>query len=372
MQTIPYNHDAITRLGRWQDSGSGIWSGWGGSQIVFDVIGTTSVTINATVICAKSQLCVCECVIDNSPQASLIEFFAKDEAFSGARSVTFMLPDAEKHRVVIKTNGYNSSLFSGATKSVLNSIGFDDGATITAAQLGPKLMQCVGDSWMAADHDWPRLIRADIWKTYQIATGGLKASDMNAQYNFSAQNAIAADPFADLILSAYGVNEYNAGHSVSTFQSNMLSVVDKIRLKQPGVPIVLVQVPRNLITGATYDQYGAGMQNISRLRSKVYYIPTSEIWGHVTWLYDNAHLDASGKLVLAKYVEQKLADILNYRLPFLRVAGQQYDGETIISYKHALRYRGSVNFGCRLRELRADENSPLIVNADGRRFTVPN
>jgi hypothetical protein len=130
MQTIPYNHDAITRLGRWQDSGSGIWSGWGGSQIVFDVIGTTSVTINATVICAKSQLCVCECVIDNSPQASLIEFFAKDEAFSGARSVTFMLPDAEKHRVVIKTNGYNSSLFSGATKSVLNSIGFDDGATI--------------------------------------------------------------------------------------------------------------------------------------------------------------------------------------------------------------------------------------------------
>lgn len=340
--SISYSDSRIAKVGRWQDTGSGIWSGWSGSQLKFKVSGTTSITINASVSCSSGKLCLCECVIDNAPQDSLFQYFANNENFSSSRSVSFSLPDAGEHDIIIKTNGYNSDIFNGLSRTTVTSIDVGAG-TISSAPLGPKMLQCVGDSWMAADADWPRLLDPLLWNHYQIATGGLQASHMNSQYEYAANGIPASDPAADAAIVCFGVNDYHASVSSSTFQSNLSSLVSKIKGKQ-SCPIFLIQAPRN--GGYTYDQYGTAMQAVSLSYSDVYYIETSSIWGLLTWNSDGKHLDASGKGVFASFINDRLKSLLGITKDFIRVNGIPLPCDSVITSKHWLRIDnlGVLNF----------------------------
>lgn len=61
-QTIPYSDSRITRLGRWTDTGTGIFSGWSSSQLVFTVRDTNFVNV------------ICDIEDSNSTDYSLIAY----------------------------------------------------------------------------------------------------------------------------------------------------------------------------------------------------------------------------------------------------------------------------------------------------------
>lgn len=370
MNTFSHNDARIVKVGRWNNAAGGVWSGFGGSQLRFRVSGATTLTVNATVACKPAKLCLAECVIDNSPQHSLVDVFASDETFSGARSVTFSLPDTGEHEIILKTNGYFADIFSGASRTVVNSISVNDAAEVLAPALPQLIAHCVGDSWMAADCDWPRLMRPDLFYTYQVATGGMTAADMNSMYAFMASGIAAVDQAADVVVAGYGVNEFNRAISVTSFQKSMTALVDKIRSKQ-ACPIFLVQIPRNINTGKAFDQYGAAMANIAAERADVHYIPTHDIWGAISWDPDTYHLSAEGKLVMADYVGDKILRAMHVRANFLRVKGQQTPGE-IATAKHPFRYRGGLKFGCRLKPVTENGSSPVRIMANGDLYTFEN
>ncbi len=336
--SVAISDPRIVRLGRWNDTGAGIWSAWGGSQLRFRVSGATVLTINANVVCATGKLCICECVIDDAPADSLQAFFANNENFSGARSVSFALPSTGEHDITIKTNGYNADIFNGLSRSVVTSIDVGAGAILPPV-LGPKLIQCIGDSWMAADADWPRLMDQEVWRTYQIATGGLKVSDMNAQYAYSGNGIPAVDPAADAAMLSYGVNDYLANMSLSTYQANLLALVDQVRTRQ-SCPLFLIQTPRNLVNGRTYDQYGPAMQAVASARSGVTYIPTSDIWAQLTWQSDGAHLDAGGKKIFASFIDDKIKCALSIYVEAIRINGEPVLCTTIPTSRIYLRVNG--------------------------------
>lgn len=338
MTTVAYSDSRIAKIGRWQDTGTGIWSGWGGSQLKFKISGVTSFTVNASVVCATGKLCACECVIDNNPADSLLQNFANNENFTGARAVTFSLPSTGMHDIILKTNGYNADIFGGSSKSVVTGIDIGSG-TMSAPSLGVKTVQCVGDSWMAADCDWPRLIDPLLWSVYQIGTGGLTAANMDTQYNYASSGVTATDIAADAVIVSFGVNDFNNGISVSSFQTSLLSIVDKIQARQ-SCPIFLIQVPRNLSTGKTFDQYGAAMQNITGLRSNVNYISTANLWSSLTWNADTYHLSPAGKVVMANFIDAQLNLSLGITKNSIRVGGNAISCDSTLTDRHWLRIGG--------------------------------
>lgn len=328
----------IARLGRWVETSAGLWSGWGGSQLRFRVSGATTLTVNASVICATGKLCVCAVLIDNTPATPLKAFWANNENVSGARSVSFALPDAGEHEIDLRTVGYNADIFSGASRSVVTSIDVGAG-DIAGPILGPKVVQCVGDSWMAAENDWPRLMDAETWQTYQIATGGLTAANMASQYAYAAAGILATDPIADGVVVSFGVNEYLQGIPVSSMQPSLASVVSQIRARQTA-PILLVQPPRCLANGRTYDQYGSAMAAVAASAQDVTYISTSEIWSALTWQPDGAHLDAAGKAMLATFVDDRLKRAAGIYREAVKISGLPVLCTTVPTSKTPIRVNG--------------------------------
>jgi lysophospholipase L1-like esterase len=356
----------LTKVGRWINTSEGIYSGFSGAQIVFEVEGTLSIQLQANVLCATGKVCISACVIDNSADNATNAYFADNENYNGARSVTFNLPDTGRHHIIIKTNGYKDDIFNRLSQTVLTCMTFDDGAIVYPQASKPLLIQNVGDSWAAADADWPRLMPNDVWQTYQVATGGMQASQMNDMYNYAASGVNANDPAADYVTVSYGVNEYNNAVSVVDFQTSLSELVDKIRAKQT-CQILLIQVPRNLSANKLYDQYGTAMSNVAASKSNVFYLSTEAIWSLVTWNTDNAHLSPAGKLVMADYVHRKLYELFNLSYEFLSFSGLKINGESIVTNRHAIRHRGLVSFGL---ELEPYINSPCKIMANNMQYQI--
>lgn len=340
---IPYSDSRIYRSGRWQDTGIGIWSGFPSSELRFNVSGSTSITINANVICSLAKSCFCGLVIDNDWNAADFKYFANNENFSGARSVIYNLPDTGEHSIILKGATLPADQFSGASKVTITSITLDNGAAVSSSDIGEKLIQVVGDSWVGFTNDWARLMDENLWNVYSIGTGGFKASDMNSQYNYMSTGVSAIDPVADAVVIEYSINEYNISVSVATFQTNLLALVDKVRAKQ-SCPIFLPQLPRNMNTGDTFDQYGIAMQNIAGMRSGVYYIPSLTIWTALTWV-DNYHLDAPGKKIWASFINESIKNNLWFTRPFIRIHEEQIKSDLIITDTHPYRIHSAMNVG---------------------------
>jgi hypothetical protein len=162
---------------------------------------------------------------------------------------------------------------------------------------------------------------------------------MASQYAYAASGILAADPPADGVVVSFGVNDYLQGASVPAVQSSLLSIVDQIHVRQ-SAPILLVQTPRCPINGRTYDQYGAAMQAVAGARSGVIYVPTSEIWGALTWQADGAHLDANGKSILAAFVDEKLKWAAGIYKKGLRINGEDIVVSNILTSKMPMRING--------------------------------
>jgi hypothetical protein len=308
-KNILYSNSNIQWLGRWNETnGIGKWSGWSGSQIVFKVHGTTSIVVNCAVIDPDNQnFCNITFVIDNSPANSKdIQLTTLAETYTGDRSGTIALPDTNIHTIMLRANGLNPALWGAEEKIIIKSFDIDEKGSIALWIQGRKKLQTIGDSWMAADVDWPRQMNRTKWQLYPVATDGLRASNMNEQYNFNYSGSSSDDPAMDDIIVEFGVNDYNAGVTIDSFQKDLNSLVNKIRLKQPKATIYLICPPNNLKLGKYFGKYSNNIQKIANQYKNVYYVSTLNLEPKIEWQADGCHLELTSKIAMANFIDSAI------------------------------------------------------------------
>lgn len=308
-QIVSYNNAAIQYLGRWNDTGSGMWSGWGCGQIVFKVSGTSYLTVvSDTLDPDTTALEVCSVDIDNT-SASATDYYwsTASQITNGLKSVTISLPNTSEHTIILKTNGYLAYIYAETSKATIKQFIIESGGTISTWTQGAKRIQCVGDSWMGASNDWPRLMSTTDYNLYPIATGGMTCADMNSRYNFDySGHTNTTDTTADAVIVSYGVNDFNSGISQASFEVSMGQLVDKIRVKQATAKIFLIRCVSNTVTGDDFGKYGTNMSNVAAAKANCYYINTSSLDATMTWASDNYHLSSASKQTLADFVKAVL------------------------------------------------------------------
>ncbi len=295
---VDWTDSRLTYLGRWLNGANGKYSGWCSSAIEFKVKGTSSIRVKSYI--NRVTPSVVEAIgfhIDNAPQntAGLL-FETATAAFTGYRTITLpMANDGLWHTVRLYTVSDPTNLFNQDTFIYFNSIILDNGAELDTKVQGAKKLHCIGDSWMATSNDWPRLIDDSLYSNICIAGSGYTLNTANTRYLYDYNGSLnTTDELADAVLISFGVNDYNASVSIANYQTQLLSLIDKVQIKQPGKPIFLVRVPNN---GASlYGQYLTSMNNAAGLRSNVIVIDTTSIDSSMDWV-DAGHLGANGKLV---------------------------------------------------------------------------
>ena len=241
--------------------------------------------------------------IDNSPDVTVYSLSTSGEIYTGERNVTIPIADSGEHLITIKTSA-NMPLDQYSTTSYIRfkNIQIDNTGEILPYLQPDKLIMCIGDSWMGAQNDFPRLM--ENYNIYPVAFGGAKASDIDAMYPYQASGVNKKDTKVDGVIILLGVNDYAGGVSTSSYKSSVLSIVDKVKADQTA-PIFLIQAPRNVGASMNYDQYGTVLSEISNEIEGVMYIPTNEIWHELTWL-ETYHLDGAGKRLFANYISLQL------------------------------------------------------------------
>jgi hypothetical protein len=183
-QLITYNDSRIQYLGRWNDTGSGKWTAWAGSQIKLQVCGTRKlyILLNSTDPSTTVQ-CLAESYIDNDSENSAIydpvtykaanSYNITDvpDIFSGNLYQVIDLPDTNSHSVTLFTSGAHVEMFNQTLKSTIKGFFVDYGGGIDTLVAGTNVLQTVGDSWMGPDTNWIRLCNSAKWNYYPVAHG---------------------------------------------------------------------------------------------------------------------------------------------------------------------------------------------------------
>lgn len=302
---VAYNDANLNYIGRWIDTGSGMWSGWGGSRITFKIRNTGilkfNFTVSDTVTNDNTALVV---AVDGNEVATKYLITTTSETYIGTKYVIATIPfDGETHKIDVYMYCLGANQFNVTNQAILNSIevGFD--AVLSPWTLGATKIQCIGDSWMTANASWTRLLDSSVYAVYQTSNTGFKCSDANTNYNNDyTGHTDTSDPTFDKVLISFGVNDYNASVTVGSFQTSLLALIDKVRIRQPDVPIILVRVPNNTGAGLNYGQYLTAMNNAAGLRTDVTVIDTTSIDVSMTWDSDNSHADSYGRLTMRNFV----------------------------------------------------------------------
>ncbi|MFA6213555.1 MAG: SGNH/GDSL hydrolase family protein [Candidatus Obscuribacterales bacterium] len=307
---FPYNDSHFQYLGRWIDTGTGYWCGWSGAQVVVKVSNAMFLRVVCDVIDpSTTNGSVLSWVIDNSAENSSFKWTSREsEVWSGRKYVDIPLPDLSEHTIIIHTNGIRAGQFAGTTQLIISGYELPVSAVLGSFATwtqGTNILQCVGDSWMAADADWPRLLSRTKWNLYPIAHGGIPIATIDADYNYDYGTTAASDPSAYAILLSENVNSYNGSVSAAAYETSLGSVVDKIRAMQASPPIFIIRIPDNTTDSKTWGTtYATAMQNVVAAKTNCIYIDTSSLdatlAGHFPDIY---HLDAYGKQVVANFVD---------------------------------------------------------------------
>lgn len=305
---INYDNSALNYVGRWVDHASGKQTGWLGSYIIFRAKNTSSITVNYI---ADIKNTTAIALVDYIPDNYYSEAYRYTDVNAGAifnGNVNRVLPainDGQWHIYKIHIISQYAEYLSKNAELIFTSLELDSGAEISSYGIGNTIIQCVGDSWMASLHDWPRLMDLSTYRPYQVSSGAMKCSDGDSQYNFDFNGVTnTSDPNASAVLVSYGVSDYSASVTVGAFETSLSSLVDKIRAKQPTAKIFLIRVPNN--GSLLYGQYGTAMSNVSAAKSNCVYLNTSSLDSSLVWLADNVHLTGASKQVLADYVKTQL------------------------------------------------------------------
>lgn len=310
---VAYNDVSLQYLGRWQDTGVGRWSGWGGSQVVFKVKGTSKLVVYFDVIDPDASISYSWLYawIDGSNSTPLLYTpTSTAQLWSGSTYIVIPLPDIGEHTIILHTDGKYTTLFNATLKLTITGYAVDYGGSVANWVQGTKILQCVGDSWMS-NMDWTHLMSQTRWKKYNVATGRRTCASMNSNYNFAYGSINASDPTADVVIVSFGVNDFGDGITNASFETSCYALIDKIRAKQANAKIVLIRANKNLNTGNDYGKYGVNMANVAANRNNVYYYDTTALDATVQpyWTADTLHITGVGAQALANEVDAYLTGI---------------------------------------------------------------
>ncbi len=306
---VAYNNINIGYSGRWIDTGSGKWSGWGGSKLSFKIKNTNFIKVYYSYTDGSAADNLAASIFVDGSVATKLTLTTTAEVSSGTTSKTFAVPCNDSyHTVEFYQYALGAFLFGLTSQIIITGIEIGSAGSIIAWTQGSTIIQCIGDSWMVGDASWIKYLNRSTYNIYPVSNTGYKCSDANTNYLYDYTGVLnSTDPTPNKVLISFGVNDYNASVSVASFQTSLLALIDKIRIRWTGVPIVLVRVPNNVGSGETYGQYGTAMSNAVGLRANVTYIDTTAIDASVTWKSDNSHLDDNGLLVMSQFVQPLIA-----------------------------------------------------------------
>lgn len=314
MKTIPYTESAFHYAGRWRDSGNGMDSGWQGAQVRFKVSGSGFLRVSAHVL-DNSSADVTFAAVNIDGGATIIgNYTTTAGSGSGLKSVDFTLPDRGEHKIVLKMACLPTSQWSGSSYCRLSSIGIDDTGIISAwVGHGATKIQVVGDSWMGAQSDWPRLLGLDDFDVYPVSFGGATIVQLNAQYLLDRAGVTnAGEPSPDIVLINSGVNDLHQGIPLSSFQWHLNQLIGKVKEKHPDAQVVLVGSPRNNLHSIDYQKYLPAMQAAATENPGVMVIPIPPpVWSTLQWA-EQYHLTQSGLVTFASYVKSQLPRLISY------------------------------------------------------------
>ncbi len=308
---IAYNDASMQFQGRFTNTGTGIWTGWG-PPVVFKVKNTSTLIIKASVVDPNgSALTFAVSKIDNDPSTGIAAYFTTAaQIYTGDTFVTVpMINDGQWHTVsLISCGGYIADSFNEVAKATVTSYEIDFGGSITTWTQGPDVIQMVGDSWMGTQNDWPRLMDLSKWNLYYVSAGGMTCAMMDTQYNYDyAGHLNTTDPTAEAVVVSFGVNDFNSAITQAAFETSCYSLFDKIRVKQPTAKIFLIRCVSNTTTGKDFGKYGANMQNVVNNRTNCVYVDTTSLDATIEWGNgDEYHLSAKGKQTIANFVNSSL------------------------------------------------------------------
>ena len=306
------NNAALTWYGRWVTNGDGKQSGWLGSYVKFKVKNTSNIRVFNTISTTDTtsdlyQSYYVDSIPNRMPQYTLYA----GGAILAATTKYYDLPitnDGQWHE--LKIYGYAGTLARQIGQTgvvVINSFQLDAGGQIAQSTIGAKRVQVIGDSWMGASVNWTRRLDNASYDVYPIAANGITCSVANTNYNLDFTGITnTTDPNCDAVIISYGVNDFNASVTTGAFQTALLALVDKVRLKQPTAKIFLLRVPSNTVASKAYGQYGANMSTIAGLRSNVVYLDTTSLDATTTWDSDTGHLSANSVIDFESWIETQL------------------------------------------------------------------
>lgn len=309
--SIPYTDARIQYQGRWIDSGTGMWSGWPSAQCIFKVAGVTALNIIAHLTDANTNgRGVVQYSIDNADNdLSQYGLTTQAQIFTGLVVIQIVIPDTGEHTVLIDFAGWYTLQYAGTNRLEIREIQINSSGTLSAWTQGSVNLQTIGDSWTAAYNGWTRLLDRAHFKINSVAVPGFKASDLKPQYKYDYSGHVnTSDPAFAGIVVMFGVNEYLAGVTTATFKTDMLALVDEIRLRQAApIPIVLVALPDNTNAGKLYSTYKTVLTEITAMRAQTYVCDLSTLSASLAnfWLADgtDGHLDYRGKPIVAAYLD---------------------------------------------------------------------
>lgn len=310
------NNSSFSLLGRWQVQGTDVWTGWMGSKVEFSVSGTRQVIVLVkSDVQDSSFVSYCTYTIDqtantipvNSGGVPSITINANVGSVVCGR-VIIALPNTGIHNIMLWVWGLPAlDCFNATSKTWFQGISIPSDATLNTWTQGIKIIQTIGDSWMSI-YDWTKYLNHNSYSLYPVVNGGYTVAKADSNYDYDYNGQLnTSDPTADAVIISFGVNDYVGGVSLASFQTSLLSLIDKVRLKQPTpIPIFLVRVPDYVAGSQNYGQYLTSMNNAAGLRTNVSVIDTTSLDVTISWMAGGTHLNNTGQQTLGNFVNAAL------------------------------------------------------------------
>jgi hypothetical protein len=265
------------------------------------------------------------------------------------KSAVHSIATTDKHLIDIYLRGASpSEMFVETTKVGLKSI--DTDGTITGVRFSDSI-HFVGDSWMASNNNWASLLHESLVTPYKISFGGSDSQELDAKYDYDFDGELnTTDPTPSLIICQSSINDARDSMDTGVFNSNMSSLVDKIRTKHPTVPIWMFQSPDSAVFSFNALPYGDEMESIASTRDNVFYFSSPEsLWPTLSYQGDNIHLSLNDSTyTFAAWIESEVGIADTFRKMESNVDGDDvyiysaYDGN-VFSDDGSVYFRGVRN-----------------------------
>lgn len=296
--------------GRWNASESYTYSRWQGSQINFDVTGTSKLLLKVYVEdknVNKMDQTAIVVNIDNG-KALYIPVTSVPEKFTGDKTKEVKLPDKLKHSITLKLSAWPESQLNGDSVIGLKSVTLDKSGKILPRKITKKQNAAfIGDSWMGAVHDWPRMLRNN-YNIYQLSFGGATIIKLNENFLKYSDDSELKHPKFDLIFIGSGVNDFNMGVSENDYEKNLSELISKVRNRNESSEIIILQTPDNPAKNKKYSKYSSAIDRsiLKHDNIKKIEFPKNKI-DNLEWEEDGAHLTYESLKIYSSEIEKHAA-----------------------------------------------------------------